>query len=100
MQDSRWGLSRAEWQNHLPRPAGHASFDAAQDMVGFLGCERTLSAHAQLFISRYPQVLLVRAALSPMIPQPALVLGLAPAHVQDLELVFVESHEVHIGPLS
>ena len=28
--------SRGEGQNHLPRPAGHASFDAAQDAVGFL----------------------------------------------------------------
>ncbi|KAK4827937.1 hypothetical protein QYF61_022552 [Mycteria americana] len=39
--------SRVEGQNRLPRPAGHASFDAAQDMVGFLGCERTLPAYTQ-----------------------------------------------------
>jgi len=44
-QDSRWGLTRVEGQNTLPRPAGHASFDAAQDMVGketldYLGCEK------------------------------------------------------------
>ena len=26
-------------QDHLPRPAGHTSFDAAKDPVGFLGCE-------------------------------------------------------------
>jgi len=31
--------SGAEGQNHLPRPAGHTSFDAAQDTVGLLGCE-------------------------------------------------------------
>ena len=30
--------SRVEGQNHLPRPAGHASFEAAQDTVGLLGC--------------------------------------------------------------
>ena len=36
---------RGERQDHLPRPAGRASFDAAQDMVGFLGCEDTLPAH-------------------------------------------------------
>jgi len=29
--------SRVEGQNHLSRPAGHASPDAAQDMVGPLG---------------------------------------------------------------
>ena len=39
--------SRVERQNHLPRPAGHASFYAAQDTVVFLGCESTLPAHVQ-----------------------------------------------------
>jgi len=29
--------NRAEGKNHLPGPAGHASSDAAQDAVGFLG---------------------------------------------------------------
>ena len=29
-------------------PSDHASFDAAQDMVGFLGCEGTLLTHVQL----------------------------------------------------
>ncbi|XP_014803059.1 PREDICTED: complex III assembly factor LYRM7 isoform X1 [Calidris pugnax] len=29
--------SRGEGENHLPRPAGHAS-DAAQDTIGLLGC--------------------------------------------------------------
>ena len=28
-----------EGRDHFPYPAGHASFDAAQDTVGFLGCE-------------------------------------------------------------
>ncbi|KAK4811561.1 hypothetical protein QYF61_016020, partial [Mycteria americana] len=46
-------------------------FDAAQGMVGFLGRERTLSAHVQLFIHQYPQVFLCRAALNPFIPQSA-----------------------------
>jgi len=31
--------SRVDGQNHLPQPAGHASFDASQDMVGLLGCK-------------------------------------------------------------
>jgi len=38
---------RAKGQNHLPRPAGHASIDAAQDTVGFLAA----SAHCQLTLS-------------------------------------------------
>ena len=31
--------SRVEEQNHLPQPAGHAAFDAAQDTVGLVGCK-------------------------------------------------------------
>ena len=91
--------SRVEGQNHLPPPAGHASFDAAQDTVGFLSCESTLPAHAQLFIYQYPQVLLLRAALNPFIPQPVLILGIAPIQVQDLALGLVEPREVHTDPL-
>ena len=47
---------RAEEQDHLPCPAGHASFDAAQDMVGLLGCKSTLLARVQLLIHQYFQV--------------------------------------------
>ena len=65
--------SGVEGQNHLPRPAGYASLDEAQDMVGFLSYERILLGHVQLFIHWYPQVLLGRAALNPFIPQPVLV---------------------------
>jgi len=32
-------------------------------MVGFLGCERTLLAHVQLFTHQYPQVLLHKKIL-------------------------------------
>jgi len=46
--------SGVKGQNHLPRPAGHDSLDAAQDMVGFLGCKRTLLAHVELLIHQYP----------------------------------------------
>ncbi|KAK4822221.1 hypothetical protein QYF61_011862, partial [Mycteria americana] len=91
--------SGVEGQNHLPRPAGHAAFDAAQDMVGFLGCEHTLQAHVQLFIHQYPQVLLRRAALNPFIPQPVLIPGVVLTQVQDFALGLVEPHEVSIGPL-
>jgi len=41
--------SRVDGQNPLPRPAGHAAFDAAQDMVGLLGCERTLLEYSCTF---------------------------------------------------
>ncbi|GAB0205260.1 hypothetical protein GRJ2_002991600 [Grus japonensis] len=90
--------SRVEGQNHLPRPAGHTSFDAAQDTVGFLGCKRTLLAHVELLINQYPQVLLLRAALNPFPAQPLAALGIAPTHVQNLALGLVELHGVHIGP--
>ncbi|KAK4823668.1 hypothetical protein QYF61_005639 [Mycteria americana] len=81
--------SRVEGQNHLPRPAGHTSFDAAQDTVGFLGCERTLPAHVQFVIHQYPQVLLCRAALNPFIPQPVLILGVARPNCRTLHLALL-----------
>jgi len=55
----------AEGQNPLPCPAGHAAVDAAQFMVGLLGCESTLLGDVELLISQHPKVLLFRAALSP-----------------------------------
>ncbi|KAK4810053.1 hypothetical protein QYF61_005116 [Mycteria americana] len=70
-----------------------------QDMVGFLGCKRTLPAHVQLFIHQYPQVPLHRVALDHIIPQPVLVSGVALTQVQELALGLVEPHEVHMGPL-
>ncbi|KAK4822574.1 hypothetical protein QYF61_017160 [Mycteria americana] len=50
-------------------------------------------------VHQYPQVLLLRAALNPFIPQPVLILGVAPAQVQDLQLGLDEPHKVHMGPL-
>lgn len=41
---------RTEGQNPPPQPAGPAAFDAAQGMVGPLGCECTLPAHVQPLI--------------------------------------------------
>jgi len=38
---------RVERQDDLTHPADHISFDAAQDTVGFLGCEGTVLAHIQ-----------------------------------------------------
>jgi len=60
--------SGTQGQNALPGPAGHTTFDAAQDTVGLLGCKCTLSAHVQLFIHQYPQVLVSRAVLHAFFP--------------------------------
>jgi len=57
------------------------------------------SAHVQLFIHQYPQVLLSRTALNPFIPQPLVILRVALTQVQDLALGLVEPQEVHMGPL-
>ena len=88
MRPHQW---RVEGQDH---PAGHAAFDAAQDTVGFLGCEVTLLAYVQLPIHQYPQVLFSRAALNPFIPQLVLVMGVASIQLQALALGFVEPREV------
>lgn len=48
---------KAEGQNQLLRPAGHAPFDEAQGMVDFLGCKWTLMAAVQLFIHQKPMSL-------------------------------------------
>ena len=82
--------ARAEGQDHLPQPAGHASFDADQDPVGLLGCEGTFLAHIQLTIHQYPQVLLGRAVLHPFILQLVLIVGAAVTQVQNFALGPVE----------
>ena len=89
----------ADGQDRLPRPAGHTSFDAVQDMVGFLGCEGTLLAHVQLTIYQYTQIFLNKAPLNPVIPLFVLVMGFTSNQVQDLTFGFVEPYEVHLGPL-
>jgi len=99
-QDSRWVLTRAEGQNHLPQPAGHASLDAAQGTVGFPGCEHILLAHVQLFFQQYPQVLLSRAALNTFIPQPVLIPGFAPTQMQDLALGLMRFTQALFSSLS
>ena len=74
--------SRAEGENPLPRPAG----DVAHGMVGFLCCKHTLLGQVELLIHQHPTVLLLRAALHPFSAQPVPVLGIAPAHTQNLAL--------------
>ena len=90
--------SRVEGQNHLPRPAGHAAFDAAQDMVlSNVGCKCTLLGHVELLVSQHPQVPLLRAALNPFSAQPVFVLRIAPTQEQDFAFGLVELHEVRTG---
>jgi len=100
MQDSRGGSHQrgAEEQNPLPRPAAHIAGDAAQGTVGRLGCQHTLLGPAELLITQHPEVLLLRAALSPFSAQPVFVLGIAPTHGQDLALGLVELRDVRMGP--
>lgn len=63
-------------ENPLPCTAGLTAFGAPQGMsVCALGCEHTLTAPVQLLIHQCAQVLLLGAALNPVIPQPVLVLG-------------------------
>jgi len=73
--------SRVEGQNHLPRPAGHASVDAAQVMVGLLGCECTFLGHVELLINQHSKVLLGTAALIPFSTQLLFVLETALTNV-------------------
>ena len=60
--------SRVEGDKHLPLPAGHPFFNAAQHTVGLPGCKHTLLAHVQLLVHQNPQVLLRRAALKEIFP--------------------------------
>lgn len=64
--------SRVEGENSFPCHAGHAAFDGAQDMTGFLGCKYKLPGHIELPIKQHLQVLLSRAALNESNYEPAL----------------------------
>jgi len=89
--------SRVEEQNHLPQPAGHAAFDAAQDTVSLLGYECMLPD--ELLLNQHSQVLLFKGALNPFSTQSVFVLGITLTQVQDLALGRVELHEIFMGPL-
>ena len=90
---------RVEGPDHPPRPAGHASFDAVQDTVGFLGCKGTMLAHAQLSMHQHLQVFFGRAALHPFIFQLTSVVRAASTQVQDLAFGFVEPLKIHLSSL-
>jgi len=61
--------SRVGGQNHLPRPAGHASLDATQNMIDLLGCKCILPVHSESLINQHSQILLLTAALKPFSAQ-------------------------------
>ena len=61
--------------------------DAAQDMVGFLGCKGTLLAHVHLTIHWYPQVLSDRAVLKTNQRDIALFI---------IQLSYLPKHGVHV----
>jgi len=68
-------------------------------MVGFPACEGTLLAQVQLANHQCPQVFFVGAVLYPLISQLVLMVRVAMTQVQGIALVFVEPHEVLLGPL-
>ncbi|PKU44118.1 hypothetical protein llap_5595 [Limosa lapponica baueri] len=102
MQCSRRGLTKAEQRgSHLQQHAGHASFDAAKDMVGFLG---TASARCQLMSNfsstNTPKSFstgLLSIPSSPLsVPIPVVALTLVHDLVFGLvELVGIRMHELH-----
>ncbi|KAJ7407064.1 armadillo repeat containing 1 [Pitangus sulphuratus] len=90
--------NRVEGRNHPPKPADHTSFDAAQDVVGLLGCKCTLPSRIKLFIHKHQQVILARTNVYQFSAQPAPGLGIAPTQVQHLALGLVELREVCTSP--
>ena len=83
-------------KDHLPRPAGQDSLDAAQDMVGFLGYKGTLLAHDQLTIRTHKAF---SSGAHPSTPLLALIVGNATTQVQDPALGFAEPQEILLDPL-
>ena len=85
-------------KDHLPRTAGHAAFNAHQDLIGLLGHQGTLPAHHQLVILQDPPVLLCRAPLQQVISQLVLILVVIPFQGQDSTLAFVKPHTISFCP--
>lgn len=86
-------------QEKPPVMPGCASFDVALHMIGALWALSTCcQLVSRFFIDLYLQVLHM-AALSPLIPQSVLMLGLALTQVQHFVHGVVELHEVHMAPL-
>ena len=80
---------RIERGSHLPRPPGHPSSDAAQDIAHLQSCKSTLMAHAKFFIYQDPQVLLSKATLK-FFSHSAYIFGITTTQAQNLVYCFVE----------
>lgn len=79
-------LMRAEAENPVPHPAGLASFDAAQDKVGFLGCKYTLLAYIQFLIHQY------------LLPSASLQTTLNQSFMQStLKMAALGTDQTHVG---
>ena len=78
--------------NHLTLPAGHPSFDAAQDTVGLLSCMHSFLDCVKFFIYQHPHGLLRRAAFNKFFSHPVHVPRITLTQVQHLALSPVESH--------
>lgn len=87
--------SEKEGKNLLPRPAGCALADAAQDAVALLCCRGSLLTPVPSVVR---QVLFFKAASQSVGPQPALLHGLILAQVQDFVFAFSELEKVSVSP--
>jgi len=55
---------RVEEDNYILHPAGHSSFDPAQETFVLPGCKLTLLAHIKLLVHQNLKILLHWAALN------------------------------------
>lgn len=77
---------RAEAENPVPHPAGLASFDAAQDKVGFLGWKYTQLAYIQFLIHQY------------LLPSASLQTTLNQSFMQStLKMAALGTDQTHVG---
>lgn len=87
-----------------PPSTGHSSLDATQDTVGKVHLQPRMPTHAESFINRHTQILLLRPALMPFSGQPLSVLESGPTQMHDLALLallnFMRLAWAHLSSLS
>lgn len=77
----------------------HASFDAAQDVLGFLDGRYTMPACGQLLIREQPEVLLCLSPFNDSFSQSVTMSEIAPTQGHHLTLGLVQLHDIHLGLL-
>ena len=87
--------SRAKGQNHLPQPAGCASFDAAQ---GLLGCERTLPVILNFWSASTCKSFSSRLLSIHSLPSLYLCLGFPRPRCSTLQFALLDLNKVHRDP--